>query len=820
MSKTILRASAAALAITAYSAPAIAQEEDSADELRQDLVTVTARKTAENVQETPVAVSVVSSDAIENLSLQDLSDISKLTAGLTFDNEFGRDSNRPVIRGQANILGDSGVSYFIDGVRISGAITDYDLNDVERVEVVKGPQSALYGRNTYSGAINIITKSPSDEFSARISAEIAEFEQSEFSAGISGPITDTLSGGLSYRHYELNDPFTNQFDGSPIGVEETNSFSGVLFWEPLDNLSLRLRGYRSESDDGQPALFATDPSENNVFIDNGALYGGDGRYFQGVIAPRDVNTDYTRQIAGNAGTAIDNTQFSLGVDADFSDTFSMSYIFGYNKRDINNATDGDYTPNSFQASNFVPGGFPINIISFVPFSAVYGYPTGIVDFTFSSESEEKEVSQELRFDFEGERSRLLVGGFFLDREDFSQDTRDRTLPANAQSLADANFAAELASQQIVCGFNPTCITIVPLGSSSIDVPMSQSTFNIENAAIFALVEYDVSDTVSVTLEGRYAQEDIERIVPGEARQEASFEKFSPRATFDWQVTPNNFLYGVYAEGQKPGGFNSVIAANAGFGTFDEEDVRSFEIGSKNEFFDQQLVANIAVFFNEIDGYQLTQNVATMTNTISATVNAGDAEILGLEGEFTFRPKAIDGLTGVLNYAYTDSEFTRGRDQNEGVLLDAADDGLVNGSVGCEFVDPADPTNCLQNAFGSIVGRQIPRTAEHQLFVDLDYRAPIGMADWEWFTGANLSYESSKFSQVHNLAETGEATLVNARIGATNGQYTIHLWGKNLTDEDSTPLVLRYASANDSFQRNFVGTLRRGTQVGLTLSAEF
>lgn len=177
MSKSILMVGAAALAMTAYASPAFAQNVDEEEaESRQDVITVTARKTAENIQETPVAVSVVTADTIDNLSLTDLSDISKLTAGLSFDNEFGRDSNRPVIRGQANILGASGVSYFIDGVRISGAITDYDLNDIERIEVVKGPQSALYGRNTYSGAINIITRTPQDEFSARASLDLAEHE--------------------------------------------------------------------------------------------------------------------------------------------------------------------------------------------------------------------------------------------------------------------------------------------------------------------------------------------------------------------------------------------------------------------------------------------------------------------------------------------------------------------------------------------------------------------------------------------------------------------------------------------------------------------
>ncbi|MEM9570624.1 MAG: TonB-dependent receptor [Pseudomonadota bacterium] len=822
MSKTYLMFGAAAMAMTAYSAPAMAQDvvEEEA-ESRQDVITVTARKTEETLQETPVAVSVVTADVIDNLSLTDLSDISKLTAGLSFDNEFGRDSNRPVIRGQANILGASGVSYFIDGVRISGAITDYDLNDIERIEVVKGPQSALYGRNTYSGAINIITRSPTDEASARASLDLGEHGQQDLSLGVSGRINDMLAFGVNYRNYNYDGEHTNLFDGEPVGDESTQSISGVLYFTPNDDWDVRLRAYRSDSDDGQPALFATTADENNCFFDDGALYGGQGRYFCGTVAPREINTDYRLQVGPDAGTKIENTQVSLAINGDLNDRWSITSITGFNKRDVSQQTDGDYSPTRFQATNFVPGGFPFNILSFVPFQAVYGYPTSIADFTFANASEEEELSQEIRLNYEGDNFRALVGAYYLDGEEMSRDAR--ILPPGAQELADANFAAELASQQVLCGFNPTCVAIVPFGSSTISVPDGMSTFDIENTALFGLVSYDVTDTVSVTLEGRYAEEDIERMVPGDPNQSASFDNFAPRATVDWQVTPDNLLYAVYAEGQKPGGFNSLAAEEAGLGTFDEEEVTSIEIGSKNVFFGGQLTANLAAYFNEVEGYQLTQNVRVNdTNTTSATVNAGDAEILGLEAEFRLTPDAIEGLTATLNYAWTDTEFTAGRDQNEGVLLDTLDDGEVNGSVGCEIrEDPADPTSeCLQNAFGSIVGREIPRTAEHQIFFDLDYRGATGYGEWDFFAGANVSYESSKFSQVHNQAETGDATLVGARIGVTNGQHTLRLWGRNLTDEDSSPLVLRYADGGDSFKRNFVGTLRRGPQVGVTLSTEF
>ncbi len=161
----------------------IAQEldQDQANVARQtgssispEEIVVTARKTEERLQEAPLAVSVVTSAAIDRFGFNSVTDLTRATAGLVFDDSFGRDANRPVIRGQANILGDSGVAFFIDGIYFNGSIADYDIDSIQRIEVVKGPQSALYGRNTYSGAINIITKAPGDTWRGRLQAEVSK----------------------------------------------------------------------------------------------------------------------------------------------------------------------------------------------------------------------------------------------------------------------------------------------------------------------------------------------------------------------------------------------------------------------------------------------------------------------------------------------------------------------------------------------------------------------------------------------------------------------------------------------------------------------
>ena len=799
--------------------PAGAQER-AGDYFIVDEIVVTARKLEESLQETPVAVTAVTAAQMESWGLDDLADISKVTAGLIFDSEFARGANRPVIRGQANILNDSGVSYFIDGVYVSGSIDDYDLNDVERVEVVKGPQSALYGRNTYSGAINIITRSPGEAFGGRVKLELAGDEQLLVSASLSGPLSDVLAGGLTLRHFEMGGPFTNQFDGSDIGEQQSRSISGVLGFTPSEQLSIRARAYYAERDDGQPAVMATRYFNNNCYIDNGSLYGGAGRYFCGQVAPGDISSDWQVQAPDTRDTD-ENTQLSLKMDYQINDAWSFTSITGYNDRDEEFVIDGDYLPTSFQVSNFTPNGFPFGGFADGP-PFLYAYAGSMTDFTFATATATENWSQEVQFRFSGDRLQALLGAYYFDQEQTARDIRE--VSEAQQGLAQANWFAEFRRMQGLCAANFLCESMAPFFGATIVVPRDVNALSIENAAVFGLVSFDLADNLGLTLEARYQDENIDQQAVAqdlgtppseEVTASASFDGFLPRITLDWQPTPNSLLYLVYAQGTKPGGFNGTVAIEAGIPTFAEEDVDSIEIGSKNVFADGQVTANFAAFFNQVEGYQLTQNVRSGQNTTSATVNAGDADIFGLEAEVQARPQAAEGLTLTLNYAWTDTEFQRGFDQNQGVLLDAADDGMINCSTGDQFPE----VDGCTSLFGDIKGKRIPRTAKHQLFADAEMRRPFGNGDWNWFIGANLTYESSKFAQVHNEAETGDATLINMRLGLVSDRYSIRVWGRNLSGEDTAYTVLRYAEP-EAFRRNFAVAPRRDTTFGVTVTANW
>ena len=822
------------LAVTALvPATAFAQAAPASDSGYADII-VTARKTEEKLQNAPTSVAVATAEQIDRLGLDSVQDITKTTSGIVFDDSFGRDANRPVIRGQANILGASGVAYFIDGIYFSGSIADYDVDSIERVEVVKGPQSALYGRNTYSGAINIISKMPRANWEGRVSADISERSRYDISASVRGPLAPGFGLALGGRYYDNKGEFVNAFDGSRIGKQQTKSLFGVLKYDNDGPIRASLRANWNKTDDGQPAIFSQSANENNCFFDNGTLYRGLGRYFCGVIQPRQVNSDYSRQFVDpqNVGLHSETFNGAFRFDADLSDSLTLTSLTGYNKRTADNKTDGDYSGNSFNQVIFaaVPtgpavGGVPPRTLNY------FAAARSTQDFTFSNRQVTKDWSQELRLQFKSDAVDVLLGGYYFSQNDDTND--NRVVPAGAVALAQANANAATAALCVRipnCGsFTPITIATTAPAPGNADFGLygpsrNINNFNIENKALFGAVTFRFTPQLSISAEGRYAEEKITQstqtfttltaVVPAPSVVSATFKKFTPRVTLSWQASPTNLFYAIYGEGQKPGGFNSNQAITAGFPTYAAETVKSIEFGMKHTLLGGKLIANFSAFQNDVDGYQLTQNVSVPPNQISLIVNAGNARIRGFEAEFQLRPNRNVTLTA--NYAFTNAVFKSGFDEQLGVLNDVLDDNLVNCSTGDQF--PA-TTGC-QSLFGNITGKRIPRAPQHTVFVDLDYRQPVGGSGWSVFAGANVNLISSSTAQIDNLAWTGGSAVVDLRLGAQNDKFKLQFYVKNATNEQSINQIIRYADANNDLRRNFIAGLRPQRRFGVVFSAGF
>jgi len=762
-------------------AAALGQVSTSASAQGLEEIIVTARKTEESLQSAPVAVSAFTARTIEERGITSIDELARFTPGLSFSQAFGRTTDRPVIRGQSNVLAgvqfgvESGTAYFIDGVYFPGDIQGIDLNSLERVEVVKGPQSALYGRNTYAGAINFITRRPTEDVEAYVKATVAQFGEQDYSFSVGSSFFDDRFGvRLFARSFEYDGEYVNSLTGKTVGSESTKSLGMSVNWQPIDDLKILASGFFREDDDGPLALFLQGASANNcqpgyrstLYRDPpGPATSGNNpnQYYCGRIRPGVValNTDPLPVSVGGVPQVRDGTAFD-GVETDeYFGTLRLDWdiggsgwvvtsLSGY--RDYENlfGTDSDHSNAFTLIPTFVPG----QGLLFPP-------ATEEPLFANTNRNDIRSVSTELRVASpQDRRLRGILGAYYFDQEDDGSD------------LTFAN----------------------PRGGGAADY-----TETVTDQAVFGLVAFDITDTLTLTGEVRYMEETKERTeycstvnyswVTGRCgtqplgavryNEEADFDSTTPRITLDWQLSDNLMVYGTFAQGAKPGGLNGLAGQSIDKPTYDQEESDNFEIGSKISAFDNRVRLNVAAYFTQATDVQFTQSVPTATGqgaVTSVVTNQGEGEILGFEVEL--QAAITDALTVSAGYAYTDTEITKGCDDFQYTLNTG---GLIyNPALG-------NVKEC------DISGNRYPLGPDENASLVLNYDAPV-----EWGNGLSLignfgvTYEGSKFVQVHNLAETGETTLVNMRLGLRSDDgWSIVAFGRNLTDADTIPLATRW-----------------------------
>jgi len=220
-------------------------------------IVVTTRRKSESLQEVPIAVTAIGAEAIARQGIANVGDVAKLDPSVQFDTSYGPADTRVAIRGLSNTRGRSNVAFLIDGIDVttenfiaagSGLLANQRLlSDVERIEIVKGPQSALFGRAAFAGAISYTTKEPSDVFEANVRADVGDYGKTQFSGSASGPITDTMGLRADAVVWSEDGYYTNDYTGNKVGGGEGYGMSGVYVWEPNDVFKLKARA--SYSDD-------------------------------------------------------------------------------------------------------------------------------------------------------------------------------------------------------------------------------------------------------------------------------------------------------------------------------------------------------------------------------------------------------------------------------------------------------------------------------------------------------------------------------------------------------------------------------------------
>jgi iron complex outermembrane recepter protein len=815
MSRIIRGVSMLALAATGVTMPTMvaAQSTPAAGEAANtgfgDIV-VTARKTEEKLQDVPLTIKALTGQDLQDRGIASVAELSQFTPGLTYSPDFGRSSERPVIRGISALRPEAPqpVSIFVNGVFVRDAALGLVLDDAERVEVIKGPQSALYGRSTYAGAINYITVKPGNEVKGKISATIAGQGERTISAAITLPIVkDVLSLRVRGRHYEYGGQYTNRLSGNKIGSERTNAIGGELSFTPSTSFDALLSLDHSADRDGLfSATIRTIPIQvggvvtnqnGSTNVANGATCNGRtinivGNNAAGIPDPAVPATAATKANgwpcgpSNFTGTTVSRNEADLLNYTDPTTGINYGDIRGLDRKilrasaTLNFHFGEGYTLTSQTAYTHQTS----NVGADQSYSGVRFTPTFLGSAAWTSYDRDRlnYWSQEVRLASPQDRAfGWLVGAFYYKEEGKGINTNvirySATLGATPDSLR----------------------------------PKSDSSSR--NMAAFASLRYALSDTFKVSAEARYGEERVTLggtslgnttvasgtcTVVGQPcilNGDRTFRDFSPRVTVDFKPAPGILIYGQIAKGQKSGGFNASAGLPSTSFAYDGEKVWSYEVGLKSDIFDRRVRFNLAVFQNDIQGLQLS-NIATVINPItgsSATVtivnNVGKARTRGFEFELDVKP--TDWLTLTSNYAYTDAKAIEGTETTNGT------------------------------AFGgnrSVAGFTLPRSPRVSVTLGAAIDVPV-TDSLSVFARGDMAYQSRRYAEIQNLIWADAFTHVNASIGVRGKGWRATAFVKNLTDDGTSLNGFRYLDPN-TFRRTAVDFLPRLRQFGGTVALDF
>lgn len=829
--KLALLVSAAACA-TIVTSGAYAQESSGSSARVLEEILVTARKRDESLQQVPLAITALSVEEIERAGITDAQDLALLSPGLSYREGFGRSTgdanNRPSIRGMSSILGSPNASFFVDGVYVNGPIASYSLDNIERVEVIRGPQAAMFGRGTFSGAVNFITRKPGNELGGKVDFTMGEFDHTELKGYITIPvIEDVLAVELNARNYDrgADEGYDNlASDSVEMGAESTKAFGLKAYFTPNEAVDFYLTANWSEDEDGSFAY--------------GLWNGGNSSYDDLITNGQTSHPD--------TANCFEPTRIIFGF---YSTTRTRGYYCGEIK-----------TPDNFYINTAGLNGVERNT-----FNSSLTANVDINSFTLTS------VTGYTTFDYENAFPAVTPYAFdavaWGGRDDNSYFSQEIRLASNAEQRLRWLIGAYYYKEQSGDGFDALIYPHLPAGNPArpntpeavnLDAARYQDDSELTNRAVFGSIDFDVTDTLTLSAEIRRQKEEQNLAGTNASGQpiydgnpEIEFSSTLPRLSFSWQVFDNINLYGSYAEGNNPGGFNeayfetryeaaerSVVVGSRG--TYDESDITSYELGLKGQFFDGRMLANVAIFTSDWEKQALTDSDA-LTNVVGGTQstvtyieNAGQSSIDGLEVEVQVLP--TDWLDLRLSYALAKAEFDDYLDENMRDLLDS-NQFYTGSAYGNTFrVDNVDSD-------GQVAGNTLPQTPEHMASLSATFHAEL-VDGFDSFLRIDYSYESKRYVQAANLAWIGAAHKVNLRAGIENDTWSFNLWVNNLTDDDTPEVVTRLFDFRDpfyipsqihaphpnyaasgvgrrfSFIRDFTVTAPRTREYGIQLSYKF
>lgn len=784
------RTVSASVLVAALSVPAYAQlAESAAPEVAPETVggeeiIVTGLKRDQSYIDAPVAVQVFNQKAIEEAGITSPSDFLNVTPNVTFIQSNFPGESFVNIRGQAAARrGESSVAFVIDGVQLPTQDGfNGDLFDLKQIEVLKGPQGTIYGRNAVAGAVVISTEDPTEELSGKAFASYGNWNSSKANLAIGGAL---IPGTLYFRaagsFADTDGPFTNIITGEKPRRSTQKSGRVRLDWVASDKLKFDLRA--------SARRFTGGAVDFNAQI-AGSVVGG-------VAVPR-VDTNQVLPFV----TDVPGNYYGDKKDISLKGTLDLGFA------ELTSVTAWAENTDQMQGKNFPYADYLDSRNQFGPFALLFG------DMTQKQRFANKSFSQEFRLTSQNDsRLKWQVGIYYLNNKrrdtiEFGLNGRPQLNPDGSivpplSLLPDGTLVRTLQGGGVIL---PGYGRIHGLDTVNPTVNFDDNLFRAENIAPFANAQYEITDNLTLSVAGRYDIEkrkitniapDVPNAVTGaptrnlcvlatgmqqsECRDKATYKKFQPKVSLIYTLGRMGSLFVSYGEGFKSGGYNPIgtraqlllvpgtnpndIFVQDAYGP---EQTKAYEAGFKSQLFDRRLTFNGSVFQTDVTGAQ--QSEFFPTTGVQAISYIDKVRVRGFE--FDFQARATDTLTLFGGYGYIDSKIRELRSAPQFVGNRTQNTAKYNLVAGAQLVQP------LSDMF-TLLGRA-------------EYTRQGSM----WFDASNLP--GSKRDPID---------LVDARLGLEyDDRLTVSLWSKNLFDkqynQDAVPLVAILQAVHRAQDRSF------------------
>ena len=791
-------------------------------------IVVTARRREESLSDIPVSITAISSDILQEANIVDMYDLFENTPGVEWQQAHDRQGSRPSMRGVntfAQAPSRQKISSFLDGLPVSGQQGGIQFYGVDRVEISRGPQSTAYGRSTFAGAINYVSRNPGEELEYGVTLGSSSLQRNKTHLSASGPITSNNVMELGFVFDAAKDTMRGEdgwvsSDGYRLaGLDTTYVTTKITFNSTNEKVDGYIRHIYKEIDDDPPLIQSIDVDKrmacSNIQVGSGMAVE---QYFKGTFncaIPSVPAGGYDRNHHPQAAFAEGTSQHNWAKVYDVAEPSS---------RIKRNRVQGQVNFN-------LDGGSTISLLGYTSKDDLRRWMdsdgTGVVPVITTA------MGMTMVSGVNSMANPANVNDWFAEARWTSPDDQRLRWLVGASRYRNSSEAWVWSQYG---GVYHQLENVINNGNDFL--PNMILGDHVKATGIYGSINYDLTDRATLSVEVRQQKDDMtNRDIRSGFEQQIITDSFSPRVALNYDINDDLTSYFQYAKGTNPAGTNVVFmeptriqslqtAKAAGaitwdettFLTFEEEELQNMEVGLKGSTLNGRLNFSAAYYMMDWDkmiqpfslnwsgDWDAAGNFQNNMKSARTFMNTGNGTLSGLEFEGNLF--VTDNLTMRLGFSSAKAEYKTFCDPVAVTTYKQVANGPASSPTACHVVD----------------GNDIQNQPDSTMFVSPTYRAPLGDSGWRYSVRFDARYTSESYNDSFNMMKLPSTVIYNGSLTFSNDNWRVQLWGRNLSDDD-TPRQITFSNDNviaisGGNRRNFKWYKRDPREYGVTIDYNF